>query len=329
VVAVSFAGDIVAAIGLKQVSTGDTLCDAAAPIILESLTFSEPVIHMSIEPKTHDDQERMSLALGALIEEDPTLHVRSDPATGQTILSGMGELHLEINVERMVREYGVAVNVGSPQVAYRETIRTTVEGVEELYKRQTGGKGQYAHVIITLEPLGPGGGFEFVDETTSGVIAKEFINPINQGIREKLTNGVLAGYPMVDVRVRLLGGSVHDVDSSEMAFKIAGSRAVEKAAARAHAVLLEPIMAVDVLTPSASLGDVLSDIASRRGRTLGTETQGSKQIVRAHVPLSELFGYSTDLRSKTQGRASYTMTLFGYAEVPAALAHAVIAGRRA
>jgi elongation factor G len=317
-------GDIVAAIGLKDVSTGDTLASPSAPILLENLEFSDPVIHMAIEPRTTADQEKMATALGALIEEDPTLRVRTDPDTAQTVLSGMGELHLEINVERMVREYGVQVNVGKPQVAYRETIRKKVEKVEEIYKHQTGGKGQFGHVIITLEPTGPGGGYEFIDETTGGVIPKEFIQPINQGIIEKLTAGVLAHYPMVDVRVRLTWGKTHEVDSSEMSFKIAGSRAVEKAAKLAGPLLLEPIMSVEVVTPDANLGDVIGDLSSRRGRIEGTEQVGSKQIVRALVPLSELFGYSTDLRSKTQGRASYSMEFNSYAEVPPAIAKEIV-----
>jgi elongation factor G len=317
-------GDIVAAIGLKEVSTGDTLSAPSAPILLENLEFSDPVIHMSVEPKTQADQEKMSMALGSLTEEDPTLRVRTDPETGQTVISGMGELHLEINVERMVREFGVGVTVGKPQVAYRETIRRKVEKVEEIYKHQTGGKGQFGHVIITLEPTGPGGGYEFLDETTGGVIPKEFIQPINQGIIEKLSGGILAHYPMVDVRVRLTWGKTHEVDSSEMSFKIAGSRAVEKAAKLAGPILLEPIMAVEVVTPDSSMGDVIGDLSSRRGRIEGSEQVGSKQIIRALVPLSELFGYSTDLRSKTQGRASYTMEFHSYAEVPAAIAKTLI-----
>ena len=318
-------GDIVAAVGLKQVTTGDTLSDPDHPIQLETLTFPEPVIHVAVEPKTKADQEKLGKALYALSEEDPTFRVRTDEETGQTVISGMGELHLEVLVDRMLREFSVDANVGKPQVAYRETVRKKVEKVEEKYVRQTGGKGQYGHVVITLEPTGPGGGYEFLDEITGGVIPKEYIQPVNQGITEALTSGVLAGYPVVDVRVRLTFGSYHDVDSSEMAFKIAGSIAVKKAARLAHPVLLEPIMAVEVVTPEDYMGDVIGDLSSRRGRVEGMEQRGNSQAIRAQVPLADMFGYATDLRSRTQGRATYTMQFHSYAEVPDAIAKEIVA----
>ncbi len=318
-------GDIVAAVGLKQVTTGDTLSSPDSPIQLETLTFPEPVIHVAVEPKTKADQEKLSKALYALSEEDPTFRVRTDEETGQTVISGMGELHLEVLVDRMLREFSVDANVGKPQVAYRETIRKTVEKVEEKYVRQTGGKGQYGHVVITLEPTGPGGGYEFLDEITGGVIPKEYIQPVNQGIQEALTSGVLAGYPTVDVRVRLTFGSYHDVDSSEMAFKIAGSLAVKKAARAASPVLLEPVMAVEVVTPEDYMGDVIGDLSSRRGRVEGMEQRGNSQAIRALVPLADMFGYATDLRSRTQGRATYTMQFHSYAEVPDAIAKEIVA----
>ncbi|MGC8509356.1 MAG: elongation factor G [Acidimicrobiales bacterium] len=318
-------GDIVAAVGLKQVTTGDTLSAVDNPIQLETLTFPEPVIHVAVEPKTKADQEKLGKALYALSEEDPTFRVRTDEETGQTVISGMGELHLEVLVDRMLREFSVDANVGKPQVAYRETVRKKVEKVEEKYVRQTGGKGQYGHVVITLEPTGPGGGYEFVDEITGGVIPKEYIQPVNQGITEALTAGVLAGYPTVDVRVRLTFGSYHDVDSSEMAFKIAGSIAVKKAARLANPVLLEPIMAVEVVTPDDYMGDVIGDLSSRRGRVEGMEQRGNSQAIRALVPLADMFGYATDLRSRTQGRATYTMQFHSYAEVPDAIAKEIVA----
>ncbi len=318
-------GDIVAAVGLKQVTTGDTLSAVDNPIQLETLTFPEPVIHVAVEPKTKADQEKLGKALYALSEEDPTFRVRTDEETGQTVISGMGELHLEVLVDRMLREFSVDANVGKPQVAYRETVRKKVEKVEEKYVRQTGGKGQYGHVVITLEPTGPGGGYEFVDEITGGVIPKEYIQPVNQGITEALTAGVLAGYPTVDVRVRLTFGSYHDVDSSEMAFKIAGSIAVKKAARLASPVLLEPIMAVEVVTPDDYMGDVIGDLSSRRGRVEGMEQRGNSQAIRALVPLADMFGYATDLRSRTQGRATYTMQFHSYAEVPDAIAKEIVA----
>jgi elongation factor G len=318
-------GDIVAAVGLKQVTTGDTLSDPGQPIQLETLTFPEPVIHVAVEPKTKADQEKLGKALYALSEEDPTFRVRTDQETGQTVISGMGELHLEVLVDRMLREFSVDANVGKPQVAYRETIRKKVEKVEEKYVRQTGGKGQYGHVVITVEPTGPGGGYEFLDEISGGVIPKEYIGPVNQGITEALTSGVLAGYPMVDLRVRLTFGSYHDVDSSEMAFKIAGSIAVKKATRLASPVLLEPIMAVEVVTPEDYMGDVIGDLSSRRGRVEGMEAVGNNQVIKALVPLADMFGYATDLRSRTQGRATYTMQFKSYAEVPDAIAKEIVA----
>jgi elongation factor G len=318
-------GDIVAAVGLKQVTTGDTLSDPNQPIQLETLTFPEPVIHVAVEPKTKADQEKLGKALYALSEEDPTFRVRTDQETGQTVISGMGELHLEVLVDRMLREFSVDANVGKPQVAYRETIRKKVEKVEEKYIRQTGGKGQYGHVVITVEPTGPGGGYEFLDEISGGVIPKEYIQPVNQGITEALTAGVLAGYPMVDLRVRLTFGSYHDVDSSEMAFKIAGSIAVKKATRLASPVLLEPVMAVEVVTPEDYMGDVIGDLSSRRGRIEGMEALGNNQVIKALVPLADMFGYATDLRSRTQGRATYTMQFHSYAEVPDAIAKEIVA----
>ena len=318
-------GDIVAAVGLKQVHTGDTLSSMDHPIQLENLVFPEPVIHVAVEPKTKADQEKLSKALYSLSEEDPTFRLRTDEETGQTVISGMGELHLEVLVDRMLREFSVDANVGKPQVAYRETIRKKVEKVEEKYVRQTGGKGQYGHVVLTVEPTGPGGGYEFLDEISGGVIPKEYIGPVNQGITEALTSGVLAGYPMVDLRVRLTFGSYHDVDSSEMAFKIAGSIAIKKAARLASPVLMEPVMAVEVVTPEDYMGDVIGDLSSRRGRVEGMEQRGNSQAIRALVPLSDMFGYATDLRSRTQGRASYTMQFHSYAEVPESIAKEIVA----
>ncbi len=323
-----FAGDIVAAVGLKQTTTGDTLADPDQPIVLEALTFPEPVIHVAVEPKTKADQDKLSRALFSLSEEDPTFRVRSDEETGQTVISGMGELHLEVLVDRMLREFSVDANVGKPQVAYRETIRKPVEKIEERYVRQTGGRGQYGHVVINLEPTGPGGGYEFVDKITGGVIPKEYIPSVDAGIQEALTSGVLAGYPTVDVRVTLTYGSYHDVDSSEMAFKIAGSMAVKKAARAADPVLLEPVMAVEVVTPEDYMGDVIGDLSSRRGRVEGMEQRGSSHVVRAQVPLADMFGYATDLRSRTQGRATYTMQFHAYSEVPESIAKEIVARAR-
>ena len=318
-------GDIIAAVGLKNTTTGDTLSDSDNKIVLEALEFPEPVIHVAVEPKTKADQDKLSKALYALSEEDPTFRVRTDEETNQTVISGMGELHLEVLVDRMLREFSVDANVGKPQVAYRETIRKKVEKVEEKYVRQTGGKGQYGHVVITVEPTGPGGGYEFVDGITGGVIPKEYIPSINQGIQESLTSGVLAGYPMEDLKVTLTFGSYHDVDSSEMAFKIAGSMCIKKATRLASPVLLEPVMAVEVVTPEDYMGDVIGDLSSRRGKVEGMEQRGNSQVIRALVPLADMFGYATDLRSRTQGRATYSMQFHSYAEVPESVSKEIIA----
>ncbi len=320
-----YAGDIVAAVGLKNTTTGDTLCDPAKPVVLESLEFPEPVIHVAVEPKTKVDQEKMGKALYALAEEDPTFRIRSDEETGQTVISGMGELHLEVIVDRMLREFKVDANVGKPQVAYRETIKRSAEKVEARYVRQSGGRGQYGHVVISLEPTGPGGGYEFVDKITGGVIPKEYIPSVDAGIQEAMTSGVLAGYPTVDVRAVLTFGSYHDVDSSEMAFKIAGSMAFKEAARRATPILLEPIMSVEVVTPEEYMGDVIGDLSSRRGRIDGMEARAGAQVIRGFVPLSEMFGYSTTLRSRTQGRATYTMQFNSYQEVPDSIAKEIVA----
>ncbi|MCL4294030.1 MAG: elongation factor G [Acidimicrobiia bacterium] len=320
-----FTGDIVAAVGLKNTTTGDTLCDPSKPIVLEKMEFPEPVISVAIEPKTKADQDKLGKALGALSEEDPTFQVHTDEETGQTIIAGMGELHLDVLVDRMTREFSVGANVGKPQVAYRETILDTVEKIEERYVRQTGGRGQYGHVVISLEPTGPGGGYEFVDKITGGVIPREYIPAVDAGIQEALEGGVLAGYPMVDVRATLTFGSYHDVDSSEMAFKIAGSMAFKKAARAARPVLLEPIAAVEVATPDDFMGDVIGDLNSRRGRVEGMEQRGNTHVVRAQVPIAEMFGYATDLRSRTQGRATYTMQFASYQQVPESIATEIIA----
>jgi elongation factor G len=302
-------------VGLKQTSTGDTLCAPDAPIALEQIEFPEPVIAVAIEPKTKADQERLSESLARLAEEDPTFQVESDEETGQTLIHGMGELHLEVLVDRLLREFSVEANVGRPQVAYRETIRQPVQKVVYRHVRQTGGKGQYAHVVINLEPA-PGEGFDFVNEIKGGRIPTEFIPATEQGIEEALQTGVKAGYPMVDVRVELIDGSAHDVDSSEMAFKIAGSMALQEAARKAKPVLLEPVMAVEVVTPEEFLGDVIGDLSRRRGKVQGQEQRGNALAVQAFVPLGEMFGYATDVRSATQGRASYTMQFERYEEVP-------------
>ncbi len=320
-----YAGDIMAAVGLKNTTTGDTLCDPDRPIILEQMTFPETVISVAVEPKTKVDQDKLSRALFALSEEDPTFQVRTDEETNQTIIAGMGELHLDILVDRMKREFSVEADVGKPQVAYRETIKRSVEKVEERYVRQTGGRGQYGHVVISLEPTGPGGGYEFVDKITGGVIPKEYIPSVDAGIQEALSGGVLAGYPMVDVRATLTYGSYHDVDSSEMAFKIAGSMAFKKAARQAHPVLLEPVMAVEVVTSEDYMGDVIGNLSSRRGKVEGMEQRGNSHVVRGQVPLAEMFGYATDLRSRTQGRATYTMQFHSYQEVPDAVSKEIVA----
>ncbi|MGO9257979.1 MAG: elongation factor G [Bryobacteraceae bacterium] len=316
------AGDICAAVGLKTVSTGDTICDDQKPIVLESIDFPTPVIQLAVEPKTKADQEKMGMAIQKLAQEDPTFKVNTDPDTGQTILSGMGELHLEIIVDRMMREFGVGANVGKPQVAYRETIRKNAEA-EGRHIKQTGGHGQYGHVKIRIEPL-PGGGFEFVDEITGGRVPKEYIKPTEAGIKEALEGGILAGFPMSDIKVTLYDGSYHDVDSSEMAFKVAGSLAIKDAVRKAKPVLLEPIMAVEVVVPEEYNGTVMGDLNSRRGHIEGIQLRGTTQIIKAAVPLSEMFGYATDVRSRTQGRGSFTMHFGRYEEVPGSLAEEIV-----
>jgi elongation factor G len=317
------AGDICAAVGLKNVSTGDTICDEKHPIALESITFAVPVISVAVEPKTKADQEKMGMALSKLAQEDPTFKVHTDPDSGQTIISGMGELHLEIIVDRMMREYKVEANVGKPQVAYRETIRRKSEA-EGKYIRQTGGRGQYGHAKIRLEPNQPGKGYEFVNEIVGGSVPKEFIKPIDQGIKEAMEGGVLAGYEMVDVRAILYDGSYHDVDSNEMAFKIAGSMAFKEAARKASPVLLEPVMAVEVVTPEDYAGVIMGDLSSRRGRIEGMEHRAGSQVIKAIVPLAEMFGYATHMRSSTQGRAEYSMHFARYEEVPRSAADEII-----
>jgi elongation factor G len=339
----AFTGDICAAVGLKFTATGDTLCDPKEPVLLERMEFPEPVIHIAIEPKTKADQQKLGESLQKLAEEDPTFTVHTDEDTGQTIIGGMGELHLEVLVDRMLREFRVDANVGRPQVAYRETIRRPVVDHLLRFKRQTGGSGQFAEVEITVEPTGALadeprqilddegnptgeiGGYEFSDQIRGGSIPREFIPAVDQGIREAMEGGVLAGYPLVDLRVRLTDGSYHDVDSSEMSFKIAGSMALKEAARRAGLVLLEPVMDVEVTTPEDYLGDVIGDLTSRRGRIGEMGTRGNTQVVSAQVPLSEMFGYATDLRSKTQGRATYTMQFSGYEQVPESLANEIVA----
>jgi len=316
------AGDICAAVGLKTVSTGDTICDDEHPIVLESIDFPMPVIQLAVEPKTKADQEKLGIAIQKLAQEDPTFRVATDPDTGQTILSGMGELHLEIIVDRMMREFGVGANVGKPQVAYRETIRKASEG-EGRHIKQSGGHGQYGVVKIRIEPL-PGGGFEFENDITGGRVPKEYIGPTEVGVKEALEGGILAGYPMSDIKVTLYDGSYHDVDSSEMAFKIAGSLAIKEAVRRAKPVLLEPIMAVEVVVPEEYMGDVIGDLNSRRGRIEGMEMRGTTQIIKSSMPLSEMFGYATELRSRTQGRGSFTMHFGKYEEVPGALAEEIV-----
>jgi elongation factor G len=320
---VAMAGDIVAGLGFKNVTTGDTLCDRDHPIVLERMEFPEPVIHVAIEPKTKSDQEKLGKALKSLSDEDPTFRIRSDEETGQTVISGMGELHLEVLVDRMQREFGVEATVGKPQVAYRETITKAVHNVEYRHIKQSGGSGQFAVVKIDMEP-NPGGGYEFEDKISGGKIPREYINPTNQGLQSSLDNGVLAGYPTVDVKVSLVDGQYHDVDSSEMAFKIAGQMAFRKAAEMAKPVLMEPIMAVEVVTPEEYMGDVMGDLSSRRGRIGSMEARGNTQVVNATVPLSEMFGYSTDLRSRTQGRATYTMQFSEYSQVPETIAQEIV-----
>ncbi|WP_137928177.1 elongation factor G [Cupriavidus sp. 2SB] len=324
------AGDIAAAVGLKEATTGDTLCDPAKVIILERMTFPEPVISQAVEPKTKADQEKMGIALNRLAQEDPSFRVATDEESGQTIISGMGELHLEILVDRMKREFGVEASVGKPQVAYRETIKTAAKDVEGKFVKQSGGRGQYGHVVLNVEPLQQGGGYEFVDAIKGGVVPREFIPAVDKGIRETLENGVLAGYPVVDVKATLVFGSYHDVDSNENAFRMAGSMAFKEGMRRAKPVLLEPMMAVEVETPEEFTGNVMGDLSSRRGIVHGMEdiAGGGGKIVRAEVPLATMFGYSTSLRSLTQGRATFTMEFKHYAEAPANVAEAVIAARK-
>jgi len=322
------AGMIIAVMGLKDTTTGDTLCDPDKPVILESMEFPDPVIHVAIEPKTKGDQEKLGTAIQRLAEEDPTFHVRSDEETGQTIIGGMGELHLEILVDRMKREFKVEANVGKPQVAYRETLRKLVEKYDYTHKKQTGGSGQFAKVQISLEPLPVGevpSGYEFVNKVTGGRIPREYIPAVDDGCQEAMQTGPLAGYPLTDVRVTLLDGAYHDVDSSELAFKIAGIAAFKEAARLASPALLEPMMSVEVVTPEDFMGDVIGDLNSRRGQIQAMDERSGARVVRALVPLSEMFGYVGDLRSKTQGRASYSMQFDSYAEVPAAVSKEIIA----
>ncbi len=317
------AGDIAAAVGLKDVTTGDTLCDLNNVITLERMEFPDPVISVAVEPKTKVDQEKMGLALSKLAQEDPSFRVHTDEESGQTIISGMGELHLEIIVDRMKREFKVEANVGKPQVAYRETIRSTLEKAEGKFVRQSGGRGQYGHVVFKIEPKQAGEGFEFVNEIVGGVVPKEYIPAIQKGVQEQMENGIIAGYPVVDVKVTLYDGSYHDVDSSEMAFKIAGSMGFREGATKAKPVILEPIMKVEVVTPEEYMGTVNGDLNRRRGILQGTEESPAGKVIKAEVPLSEMFGYATDLRSATQGRAVYTMEFAKYNEVPANIADTI------
>jgi elongation factor G len=321
-----YAGDIAAGVGIKKVVTGDTLCAPDAPIKLETIDFPEPVIKVAVEPKTKSDQEKMSVALGRLAEEDPTFRVQTNEETGQTEISGMGELHLEVLVDRMKREFKVEANVGRPQVSYRETIRGTAQRVEGRFVKQTGGSGQYGIVYIDIEPA-PGEGFDFVSQIKGGAVPTEFIPAVEKGCEEAMETGVKAGYPMVDVRVTLVDGKYHETDSSEVAFKIAGSLAFQEAAKRAKPVLLEPVFAVEVVTPEEFLGDVIGDLSRRRGRVEGQDRRGNALAVTARVPLSEMFGYATDVRSMTQGRATYTMQFDGYEEVPPNIAEKIVGER--
>jgi elongation factor G len=314
------AGSIAAAVGLKQTTTGDTLCDPDAPVLLESIDFPDPVIDVAVEPKTKADQDKLQNALVRLAEEDPTFRVRTNEETGQTIIAGMGELHLEIIVDRLMREFKVDANVGRPQVAYRETIRNAVHGIRGKFVRQSGGRGQYGDAVIDMEPNGQGAGYEFINKVVGGAIPREYISSIDGGIREAMEAGVLAGYPVVDIKVTLVDGSYHDVDSSEMAFKVAGSMAFKEASRRGKPVLLEPVMAVEVVTPEEYMGDVIGNINSRRGQIEGMEPRGNAQVIRAKVPLAEMFGYATDVRTMSQGRATYTMQFLHYAEVPNSIA---------
>jgi elongation factor G len=316
------AGDIAAAVGLKDVTTGDTLCAQNAVITLERMEFPEPVISVAVEPKTKSDQEKMGVALSKLAQEDPSFRVRTDQDSGQTIISGMGELHLEIIVDRMKREFNVDANVGAPQVSYRETIRKTIEQ-EGKFVRQSGGRGQYGHVFLRIEPREAGEGYEFVNEIVGGVVPKDYIPAVGKGVEEAMTNGIIAGFPVVDVKVTLYDGSYHEVDSSEMAFKIAGSICFKEGAAKAKPVMLEPIMKVEVVTPEDYMGDVMGDLNSRRGMVQGMEDAPAGKVIRAEVPLAEMFGYATILRSATQGRATYSMEFAKYNEVPASIAEAI------
>jgi elongation factor G len=321
------AGQIAAAVGLKQTTTGDTLSDPDFPVLLEAIEFPEPVIDVAVEPRTKADQDKLSTALQRLAEEDPTFRVRTNEETGQTIIAGMGELHLEIIVDRLQREFKVDANVGRPQVAYRETVRRPAAGVHGRFVRQTGGRGQYGHAVIDLEPNEPGVGYEFVNKIVGGTIPREYIPSIDLGIQEAMESGILAGYPVVDVKVSLVDGSYHDVDSSEAAFKVAGSMAFKEAAKRAKPVLLEPVMAVEVVTPEEYMGDVIGNINSRRGQIEGMEPRGNAQVIRARVPLSEMFGYATDVRTMSQGRATYTMQFLHYEEVPQSIAERLMESR--
>jgi elongation factor G len=318
------AGDIVAAVGLKNTTTGDTLCVESAPVMLESMVFPDPVIDIAIEPKTKAEQEKLGVGLAKLAEEDPTFRVRTDRETGQTIIAGMGELHLEVIVDRLMREFKVEANVGKPQVAYRETAGKRTDRVDLKFARQSGGRGQYGHVVINLVPQEPGAGYEFENKVVGGSIPKEYIPSVDKGIQESLGSGVLAGFPVVDIKVELVDGSYHEVDSSEMAFKIAGSMAIKEALRKSSAVLLEPMMAVEVNTPEDFMGDVIGDLNRRRGHIDSMEPRGNAQVVRAKVPLSEMFGYATDLRSKTQGRAAYTMQFKAYEQVPKSVAEEIV-----
>ncbi|HXN06259.1 MAG TPA: elongation factor G, partial [Nitrospiria bacterium] len=319
-----FAGEIAAAVGLKNATTGDTLCEEDYPVLLEVMTFPEPVISLAIEPKTKADQEKMAIALQKLGQEDPSLRINTDEETGQTIISGMGELHLEIIVDRMKREFKVEANVGKPQVAFRETIRSKVQS-EGKYIRQTGGRGQYGHVWLQLEPLEPGTGFQFVNKVVGGAVPKEYVSAVEKGVAEALQNGIMAGYPMVDIQVTIFDGSYHDVDSSEMAFKIAGSMAVKAGALKANPTLLEPIMSLEVICPEEHMGDVMGDLNSRRGKIQGMRSRAGAQIIDALVPLAEMFGYATDLRSMTQGRATFSMQFAHYDQVPKNISDEIIA----
>ena len=317
------AGDIAAAIGLKDVTTGETLCDPANIVTLEKMDFPEPVISVAVEPKSKADQEKMSIALGKLAQEDPSFRVESDEESGQTIISGMGELHLDVLVDRMRREFSVEANIGKPQVAYRETIKKSVE-IEGKHVKQSGGRGQYGHVWLRLEPLDPDSEYEFVNEIVGGVVPREYIPAVDKGVKEQMQNGCLAGYPLLAMKVTLYDGSFHDVDSSEMAFKIAGSQALKKGALEADPALLEPMMAVEVVTPEEYMGDVMGDLNRRRGIVGGMEDSAVGKVINADVPLAEMFGYATDLRSATQGRATYTMEFKQYAEVPGSIASSII-----